>query len=410
VEGELRALRQEVDDLRKSRDAALSRMEEMQATLEELRTRVGSTPPSPRAEPAAPQAAGTSPQAPVEVAKEEKEGEVVGTSKERASRYLAERDILERRGTVLLPGGQLVVETGLEYINSERNRIEILGFALLPAIIIGRIDAVEVERDVFRGFLNARYGITDYLQVEANVPYLYREDREVRGATGVELTNAFYSDGLGDVDLALFGQVLRGDGWLPDTVLSMRVRAPTGEDPFEIDRDVNGRPLEVPLGFGHWGVQPGVTFSTAVDPAVLFASFSYQWNLERDDEPLGEVKPGNVFEHDLGVAFALNERLAMSFTLQHRFAQQTEVNGERLARTDFNEASLFVGISNTLNRIVGMNVQLGFGLTDDAADYQLQLRVPLRSPWRFPVPKLPTLPWLSRDRDRDPHLLLADGD
>jgi hypothetical protein len=386
LQDEVEVLRTQVQELERARQEALAQMQQMQASLEDLQERVASV-----------SSGGFGPTA----------EDRVGTTKERARRYQAERDILERRGGVLLPGGQLVVEPGIEYTEITRNRIEISGFALIPAIVVGRIDSVQVEREIFKGFLTVRYGVTDFLELEANFPYFYRKDREIFGATGAEEQDRLDAHGLGDIEAAIFAQVLRERGWVPDTILNFRVRAPTGEDPYEIDRTPGGRPKELPLGIGHWGLQPGLTFVKALDPAVLFGSISYQWNLDRDDSDFGEVDPGDMFEYDLGLAFALNERVAMSFSLQDRIVGRTEVDGEKIRRTDLNAASIFLGMSYTLSQRVGTNLTVGFGVTEDAPDFQIQLRMPLRFPKRFPVLKLPKWPWWNDD-SRDNVLLQDD--
>ena len=77
------------------------------------------------------------------------EPEEVGQSKREGRRDGAERDLLERRGGVLVRAGALVTEPRLQYAHVSRNRIQISGFAVVPALVIGRIDSAEIERDIF---------------------------------------------------------------------------------------------------------------------------------------------------------------------------------------------------------------------------------------------------------------------
>jgi hypothetical protein len=306
------------------------------------------------------------------------EQEKVGQSWERDARYQAERDILEQRGGVLLPGGQLVIQPGFSYTNMERNRIRLSGFALLPAILIGRIDSVEIDRDIYQITLQARYGLHDRIEVAASLPYLWRVESEIFGTTGEETRDILRGDGIGDLELSLLAHVFEEQGWIPDIILNLRGRAPTGDDPFEVDED------EVALGSGFWGLSSGITLTKVLDPVVLFASGNYVWNAERKISDVGRVDPGDSFEYNLGLALGLNERLALSLSVQHRIIGRTELDGDKLDLTDINAAAFFVGTSYVLNRWLSPSLSVGFGLTNDSPDYQVQLTFPIRYPKRLP--------------------------
>ena len=313
----------------------------------------------------------------------------IGTDKREDREYQrTERRVLEQRRGVLLPAGQLLFEPGFQYTNIARNRVQLSGFSLIPAIIIGRIDVVEIERDIFVGNLNTRYGIFDFLEAELSVPYVFRQDQEIFGATGLEQQVNVDGNGIGDISGGLFAQVLYEKGWVPDTVLSFRFSAPTGQDFTDIDLDAQGVPTELPVGSGFWGLQPGVTFSKTTDPAVVFTSFRYTFNLEDTKNGI-DFDPGDVFEFNGGLAFALNERIAMSFSYQHRYADSFTQNGIDILRSDFNAGQMFIGMSYTMNRWTALSFNVGFGVTSDAPDLTFEIRMPLRMPFRTPVLKLP---------------------
>ena len=313
----------------------------------------------------------------------------IGTDKREDREYQrTERRVLEQRRGVLLPAGQLLFEPGFQYTNISRNRVQLSGFSLIPAIIIGRIDVVEIERDIFVGNLNTRYGIFDFLEAELSVPYVFRQDQEIFGATGLEQQVNVDGNGIGDISGGLFAQVLYEKGWVPDTVLSFRFSAPTGQDFTDIDLDAQGVPTELPVGSGFWGLQPGVTFSKTTDPAVVFTSFRYTFNLEDTKNGI-DFDPGDVFEFNGGLAFALNERIAMSFSYQHRYGNSFTQNGIDILRSDFNAGQMFIGMSYTMNRWTALSFNVGFGVTSDAPDLTFEIRMPLRMPFRTPVLKLP---------------------
>jgi hypothetical protein len=334
-------------------------------------------------------------------------GEEIGTDKKEDREYQrTERRVLEQRRGVLLPAGQLLFEPGFQYTNISRNRVQLSGFSLIPAIIIGRIDVVEIDRDIFVGSLTSRYGIFNFLEAELSLPYVYRSDQEIFGATGLEEQVNVDGGGIGDLTGGLFAQVLYEKGWVPDTVLSFRFSAPTGKDFTDISLDAQGAPTELPLGSGFWGLQPGVTFSKTTDPAVVFSSFRYTFNLQDNKNGL-DYDPGDVFEFNGGVAFALNERIAMSFSYQHRYGDSFDVDGVDLLRSDFNAGQMFIGMSYTMNRWTALSFNVGFGVTSDAPDLTFEIRMPLRMPFRTPVLKLPRMPWQSAESGMLPQSAMA---
>jgi hypothetical protein len=127
-----------------------------------------------------------------------------------------------------------------------------------------------------------------------------------------------------------------------------------------------------------------MTVTKVVDPVVLFASGRYGWNIDRHINDVGRVDPGDTVEYNLGLAFGLNERLALSLSVQQRIIGRTKLDGEKVDLSDVNAAAFFVGSSYVLNRWLSPSVSVGFGLTEDAPDYQLQLSFPIRLPYRLP--------------------------
>jgi hypothetical protein len=271
-----------------------------------------------------------------------------------------------------------VIQPGFSYTNAERNRLRLSGFALLPAILIGRIDSVEIDRDIYQTVFEARYGLHDRIEMSASMPYLWRVESEIFGVEGEETRDVFRGNGIGDLEVSLFAHVFREKGWIPDIILNVRSRAPTGKDPFEVDED------EVAMGSGFWGLTGGMTLTKVVDPVVLFASANYTWNVDRRISDIGHVDPGDSFEYNLGLAFGLNERLALSLSAQQRIIFRTKLDGSKLDLTDLNAAAFFVGTSYVLNRWLSPSLSVGFGMTDDSPDYQLQLSLPIRFPFRLP--------------------------
>jgi hypothetical protein len=418
LQSEVEELRAKVAELEASRDAALRQIDDLRVMFDALQARV-EAPPAPGAQggPLAVPAIASGSQrnrtvlaGPERLAQNEPgaaagaaspDGETVGEDKAEARRFQAERAILERQGGVLVPAGQLVIEPGMQYSNSQRNLLNLSGVSFLEAIFIGRINVDSIDRDVYTPSVEMRYGLHRRVELEASIPYTWRSDQIATDVGGArEEVESQGNFGFGDVQLGVFTQLFFQENWWPDTVLNFQVKVPTGEDPFEVDDD------EVPLGLGTWGVSAGLTMVRTIDPAVLFGSIRYIWDIEndfgydhvsRDDRVAarrdgtraprtgpGKIDFGDTIEYSLGMAFALNERLAMTMSLQHSLTSETQSNGSSIIGSDLNSARLFLGGSYRMSQLATVNLNLGLGITEDAPDYTLEVSVPLRMPYRFP--------------------------
>ena len=76
------------------------------------------------------------------------------------------------------------IEPGFSYSHFTNARLNLSGFLALDAIFLGLISIDEVEADVLTADVTARYGLTDRLQVDVNVPYLYRRSSFKSGGAG----------------------------------------------------------------------------------------------------------------------------------------------------------------------------------------------------------------------------------
>ena len=149
--------------------------------------------------------------------------------------------------------------------------------------------------------------------------------------TPTDLVRDSDGSGLGDVEAAIRYQI-NGRGPGPYWVANLRVKSRTGEDPFEVDRerlsvpDQDGNQVligevftEQPTGSGFRAVQPSLSWVYPTDPAVLFGSVSYLWNLERDvGGDFGKIDPGDVIGVNFGLGFAINERTSFSLGYDHK--------------------------------------------------------------------------------------------
>jgi hypothetical protein len=154
--------------------------------------------------------------------------------------------------------------------------------------------------------------------------------------------------------------------------MNVQAVAPTGKNPFEVSEG------ELPLGLGAWGVSTGLTVVRSLDPAVLFAGARYLWTLEENFNDVGNVDYGDAFEYTAGMAFALNERLAMNLSMSQSVTSATRLEGKTINGSEFNSARLFLGASYRMTDMLTTNLAFGIGLNEDAPDFSIELSFPLR--------------------------------
>jgi hypothetical protein len=301
---------------------------------------------------------------------------------------------------VLTPRGRYALEPSLQYSYASNNRVALVGYTVIPALVIGLIDVREVKRNILTAALTARYGLTHRLELEARVPYVVRHDdtvsREV--ATGSAVDRVFSARGhdLGDVELAARYQFNDGGADRPTLVGSLRLKTRTGTDPFEVVTDCatrcvgnttgTGLPLQLPTGSGFYSLQPGLTWLLPSDPAVFFGSLSWQHSFSRvvsrtvlggEQEPLGRVSPGEVFGFNVGMGLALNDRSSFSLGYDHASIGRTRQEGQPVpgaVRTTL--GTLLLGYSYRYSPHTTVNFSVGAGITRDTPDVTLTLRLP----------------------------------
>jgi hypothetical protein len=259
------------------------------------------------------------------------------------------------------------------------------GFTIFEAILIGRIDVGRVQRHIVSPSLTLRYGLKD-LELSSRIPYMIRTDDEAFMA-GQDVAHFDASDSdLGDIEMSAFYHLLSEGPLRPDIIVGLTGKTDTGRDPYGLKKQAvaNGRPrlIEFPTGSGHWGVSGTLIFVKTSDPAVLFFNTTYFYNLERDvgvvgGSNFGDIKPGDSMEYSFGLVLGLNEKLATNFSLSHRLTWDSERNGEKLRDSGANAAQANFGFTYAFSSQLSVDVVTGLGLTNDAPDFSIGVRLPI---------------------------------
>ncbi|MBW6392922.1 transporter [Billgrantia antri] len=300
-------------------------------------------------------------------------------------------------GGVLTPRGRLVLEPSLQYSHSGVNRLTFRGVEILSTLLIGVFSAEEAERDVWTAALTGRLGVTDRLEMELKVPYVYRDDT-VRatvptvGDDSFDIDRDLSGNGLGDIEVTARYQLNRGQNGWPFFVGNLRYKSVTGDGPFDISRDADGIEQELATGSGFHAIEPSITALFPSDPAVFFANIGYLYNMSDDVDTrltdelrIGEVDPGDAVRLSFGMAYAINPRASFTLGFKNDFIGKTETeyfdDGTRVTQSSrtLNVGSLLLGWSYQLNQDVSVNLGLELGVTDDAPNTVLTLRIPFGS-------------------------------
>jgi hypothetical protein len=306
--------------------------------------------------------------------------------------HLITQDVtaLPQGAGVLTPRGDFVLETSFDYTRTSKNRLVFRGFELIPGLQVGLIEASDADRDTMVGTVSLRTGITNRLEVEARMPVLARQDRiqvvqqRDQGIVRQIKLNDYY---IGDAEVSARYQLNDAKG--PDEpifVANLRVKSNTGRGPFDIGYDEFGVATGLATGSGFWGVQGGMSFLIPSDPVVLYGGAGYLYHIPAKVNKfvggalVGKVDPGDAISANVGFGFALNSRFSFSLGYNHSyiFPTKTQINATNQRSTSLHVGSFAVGSSFRTSERTSVNLSFEFGMTSDAPDVSMTLRLPLR--------------------------------
>jgi len=298
-------------------------------------------------------------------------------------------------------GGKFSFETGISYARYDARQLTVNGFLALDSIFLGNINLDRIKADNWTLDLTARYNLNNRWQFDINAPVVYRESTYQSGGGGGAGTTTTEQSvtrdpTLGDVNFGVAYKFLDESDFWPDAVATLRVKAPTGKEPFGIklvQSNVNDNlyvPESLPTGNGVWSITPGISLVKTFDPAVLFGTLSYTHNLEESfgdisstvgSKTPGKVQLGDSYQIGAGVAFALNEKMSMSFSVSDLIQRKSKLkpNGgdwQSVVSSDANAGYFNVGMTIAATDNLTVVPNLSIGMTEDAPDFTFSLKFP----------------------------------
>jgi hypothetical protein len=296
-------------------------------------------------------------------------------------------------------GGKFSFETGITYARYDARQLTVNGFLALDSIFLGSINLDRIKADNWTLDLTGRYNLDNRWQFDINAPVIYREStyQSGGGADGATTEETVTRDPtLGDVNFGVAYKFLDETPYLPDAVVTLRIKAPTGKEPFGIKLVQSAAntnlyvPESLPTGNGVWSITPGISLVKTFDPAVLFGTLSYTHNLEEsfddissrvDQKVGGKVQLGDSYQIGAGVAFALNEKMSMSFSVSDLIQRRSKLkpdggDWQSVVSSDANAGYFNVGMTIAASDNLTIVPNLSIGLTEDAPDFTFSLKFP----------------------------------
>ncbi|CAG4890932.1 DUF4813 domain-containing protein [Paraburkholderia gardini] len=315
-------------------------------------------------------------------------------------RTQAEEAVVQREHAPLFDH-KLTLDWGISDTYYDRRQLQLSGFLALDAIFLGNINLGQTKSHQVMADLDTRYGLTDRMSVDVDVPYIYRHsDFIVGGAGGAanSLSDASVnSSAIGDVNFGIYYQFLKETNNLPDVVGSLRVKAPTGTSPFGIkvvqltpDNTNLVAPSKLPTGTGFWNITAGMSVLKTYDPVVLFGSVSYTYNIARSFADISSVagqtqpatvKLGDIVQFGGGVALAFSDKdsASISYTMAIEPSSKTKSPGGGYVSVPGSETTASVlnfGLNHVVNKHLTINGVVSVGLTPDAPNFVVGMRFP----------------------------------
>ncbi len=289
--------------------------------------------------------------------------------------------------------GGIYIEPTLGFVHSSSSRVAVEGFSIIPSIIVGLINIQEVRRDTLTAALNFRYALSNRLELGLRVPYLQREEdireRDLLTATEDAALVSSSGSGLGDIEVSAHYKLTPFTEPGPYYTANLRVKTTTGDGPFDVPRRIVYADdgvrivgeffLEQPTGSGFYTIEPSLSVAYPTDPAVLYGSLGYMWNLSHDSKTAnGRIDPGDAINLSFGMGFAINEAVSFNLGYSHSVVLRSKIEFSNNAN-DFNRfhvGSLKFGVNIRLDSTRSANVNIAIGATTDAPDMQLSVGLP----------------------------------
>jgi len=267
----------------------------------------------------------------------------------------------------LLKKGERQLTYGFDYSLMRDTRIQ----AVRAGENVYSVLAQSEAQHTFTNSFTFDYGIWDNLTFSMRLPFVAKYDTE----------RDIHAYSLGDISATLRWQPWESRRGRPVTTLYATLGLPTGDSPYDMNVE-----KDVSTGNGYYSLGVGANTSYVIDPVVLYGSLGYTYNMQVDSihqyqygEELEKVVPGDTINFAMGMAYALSYdvSLATSYQMAYSLKNKYYFNDRTVEAPEQTSAimNFSLGLRTSPDYIV--NVNAGFGLTEDSPDVLLGLSLPL---------------------------------
>lgn len=253
-----------------------------------------------------------------------------------------------RNQSVFIRKGEAIVEFNNFYSTDENLRL----VQLSPTTAT----IVQTTSRFYDTTLFGRYGLAPGLEFDLIAPVFVHAEQQFNVGTG---TNTTTSNGVGDIAAALRYQIFYETGSRPSVIVDVQGKSRTAETTIR--------------GSGNYNVGGGISLVKSIDPVVFFGRLGYTETLA-----YGGRNNGNIVNYSLGMGFSLNDRVAFNMQLVGAVVGRTQLRGQVIDGSSLEIVNLLFSTTILATKKLFLEPIVGIGLTDDAFDTTIGLRIPYR--------------------------------
>jgi hypothetical protein len=323
------------------------------------------------------------------------------SAEERQARQVVETaPTLSNVGGVLTPKGQIVIDPSIEYDYWSQNQLGVNGFQIIPGITFGNVFVTRFEQDIATAAITLRGGVTDRLELNAKIPYVYNAGSTtslVPLGTSTQLVSVGANGtGLGDIQFGASYQFNSGNSGWPIFVGNFLFKTATGTSPFQVPivtvNDPNGQflagtPKKLPTGTGFYSLTPSVTMLLPTAPGVLFANLQFQHNLARTQPVQNNaggpatpvnLQPGESPAISFGIGFALNDQAALTLSYQQTYVFTAYSDGHPITGSAYSYGTFDFGLGYQISQSTRLNLSVGIGTGQNTPAARVLFELPYK--------------------------------
>ncbi len=254
------------------------------------------------------------------------------------------RKLFLRQSSVLLRPGQVEMETGLNYTGTQS----------VSAVL-------NVKLRQFQLPIAVRFGLLDRLESFLSWAYVFNR----QSFSFAESATTKSKNGFGDTALGINYEIFQEQAGWPEVITQIRVKAPTGEPP---------QPDGLSLGSGHWSASLGLQCIKTLDPVVLFWGLQYTHEFSARhyfNDGFYDVQPGKIVGYNLGLGFAVNEKVSLGAQVQGSYQWDTKLDGRTIPGSASEPVSFRSALTYRWSKKAFFESSVSMGLNEDAPDFSL---------------------------------------